>query len=352
MLVGGTDCTGGAGLSADISVVRMLQCYPMPVVSCITSQGPDGFRMMQPASIDIFSDQLKSVLSNVRPDAVKIGMLPSSKHLEILPLLLARFDHGPVIFDPIMAPTDGADNFNATWWEDPSTLAAFLAHVDMITPNLPELQQLAETIRRSADPLPEDLPNFDTNLMKYMFDMHLVRSFYELKCVLLTGGHNADRPFTDILMHTVGTEEFTNPADAENDDPQDSENQDESQIFDDSDEIDSCSDTDWDDESEYDDSGISYNIGIIGGDKIDTPNSHGTGCVYSTAIATLLAQDMKIHIAVSLAKRLLQMMLDFGKDWRLFESGHGPAFSIVQIPDSPDKKMPLFPDSGINWMMN
>ena len=85
---------------------------------------------------------------------------------------------------------------------------------------------------------------------------------------------------------------------------------------------------------------------MLGGDKVATPNSHGTGCVYSSAIASLLAQDVNLNVALPLAKRLMYIFLEGGKEWRLFKSGKGPAFSILKVPESPGNGLNLmFGDS-------
>ncbi|MDE7081732.1 MAG: hydroxymethylpyrimidine/phosphomethylpyrimidine kinase [Muribaculaceae bacterium] len=299
LLVGGTDCTGGAGLAADIGVVRTLQCYPMPVVSCITSQGPEGFRRMQEADIEIFTDQLVAVLKNVRPDAVKVGMLPSARHMAVLAMLLSENEHGPVVFDPVMKPTDGAENFSADWWEDPGAFAYFLTQVDLITPNYPELLRLIKPAEELyGSDIPEQFAAMGS-LAKYIYHLNLLRRFYDVPAVLLTGGHNEDNRYTDILMHDPSPED-NEPKDV-------------------------------------------YHVEMLGGEGVDTPNTHGTGCVYSTAIASLLAQDLDLNVALPLAKRLMYIFLDGGKNWRLFKSGHGPAFSILNMPESPgDGLNPMF----------
>ncbi len=308
LIIGGTDCTGGAGLAADISVVRTLQCYPMPVVSCITSQGPEGFRRMQQADIEIFTDQLVAVLKNVRPDAVKIGMLPSARHMAVLAMLLSENDHGPVVFDPVMRPTDGAENFSADWWEDTGALAFFMSQVDLVTPNYPELKQLVRPAEKIyGQDVPEQLLAMGS-MAKYIYRINLLRQFYDIPAVLLTGGHNDDGDrYTDILLR--------NPSDDES-------GQDES------------------------DNHNVYHVEMLGGEKVATPNTHGTGCVYSSAIASLLAQDVNLNVALPLAKRLMYIFLEGGKEWRLFKSGKGPAFSILKVPESPGNGLNLmFGDS-------
>lgn len=322
MLVGGTDPTGGAGLAADISVARMLQSYPMPVVSCVTSQNSAGFRKMQPVDIDIFRDQIESTLTDIVPDAVKIGMLPSARHARVLAELLALYEHGPVIFDPVMAPTSGENNFEGNWWSDPSTLNFLMSQVDLITPNSVELNRLTEQVKE----ITEFLENFDINdlgdltgeqdydLLNNITKMHFLRMHFGLEKILLTGGHNkGEHQFCDFLLEPQ-TEIILNDFNS-------GKNQDDDDI-----------EENGEDENE---SIRRYSIVRFGGKKVDTPNTHGTGCVYSTAIACLMAKGVPTAVAVGMAKEILGFLLRSGKDWRLYEDGgYGPAFSIISLPET------------------
>ena len=326
MLVGGTDPTGGAGLAADIATCRLVQGYPMPVVSCVTSQDSKGFRRMQAVDLDIFRDQIESVLNDVVPDAIKIGMLPSAKHMRILAELLCLHEHGPVVFDPVMAPTAGADNFTSDWWEDRSTLMLFLSQVDLITPNAVELERLASPVRE--DPAfkqqlenvsyPENASEDEIRLMQLLTDMHILRISYGLDRILLTGGHNPGlRLHSDFLLEPRPDLECP---------PEIME------------------------QSEDGEPPVAYSVAHIAGEKIDTPNTHGTGCVYSTAIACLLAKGAPYHVAVKMAKELIGFLLKAGKDWRLYEEGHGPAYSILAMPDDDGGRMSL--TQGLSEYLN
>lgn len=287
-LAGGTDCSGGAGLPADISVVRFFNAYPMPIVTCVTSQGPDGLRMMQPVDADLFADQLSAVFDNVRPDAFKIGMLPSAWHMEAITHVLEKYQIENVVFDPVMAPTDGAGNFKADWWRDNRLLAGFLGHVDMITPNLVELKRLTAPIADSSGD--EEKAELDSSHGEQLSILlgRLFLKHYDCRSLLITGGHNEENQFCDILMHN-----------------------------------DACCRT-----------GSSSTIRRYQGMEVETPNTHGTGCVYSSAIATLLGRGMADSDAVDEAKLLIRFLLEEGKNLRLYnrnpqlhDGSHGPTFA-------------------------
>lgn len=303
LLVSGSDPTGGAGIGADIGVARLMQCYPMPVISCITSQYSKGFRMMQPVDIEIFKDQLEAVLSEVRPDAVKVGMLPSADHMKVLSEMLSIYPHGPVVFDPIKAPSKDLFGFDTDWWKNLTVLIPFMNQTFLVTPNLPELESIVENIQESGLLDLPDSPDFPDIKSTTIYKMHLMRIFYGVDNILLTGGHNEGEDLhTDVLMCAKNPDEI----------PQ--EIIDRIEIPDDI-------------EGEHQ----AYEIGMLKGDVIETPNTHGTGCVYSTSIASLLAQGMRIEIAVALAKQFVSILLNAGKDWRLYkdQNAYGPAYSIL-----------------------
>lgn len=281
-LVGGTDCSGGAGLSADIAVARHFGAFPMPVVSCVTSQGPDGLRMMTPIEESLFADQLSAVLDNVRPSALKIGMLPSARHMAILREMLEDHKVSNVVFDPVMAPTAGAANFKADWWEEEQELRAFMQCVDMATPNLVELARLTAPLLSPC----EEYPGSSRGASGRLTDADALQSgriflkHYHCRHLLLTGGHNVDHPYCDIL--------FT-----------------------------------------ADPSGDAPLIARFTGSEVPTPNTHGTGCVYSSAIATLLAFGHPARQAVQMARLLMHNLLVEGARFRLYPDrpeSHGPTF--------------------------
>lgn len=317
MLVGGTDPTGGAGLAADIGICRLIQVYPMPVVSCITSQDSKGFRKMQQVDIDIFRDQLESILCDVVPDSVKIGMLPSARHMKVLAEILCLYEHGPVIFDPIMAPSEGKDNFYADWWEDRDALKLFLTQVTLITPNASELHKLTAPLRENpelkthveiAPEIKDKISEDDAFMMSMVSDMHLLRIFYGIERILLTGGHNKGSYLHNDFILEPRPDLECPP-----------------ELMDDLDE---------------EVTPMAYALGRITGEDIDTPNTHGTGCIYSSAIAGLLAKKVPTHIAIRLAKEIVGFLLKGGKDWRLYEEGHGPAYSVISLPEA---EFPAFP---------
>ena len=144
--IAGSDSSGGAGIQADIKTVTMLGGYAMTAITAVTAQNTRGVQGIETLHPDLVLDQVDSCLGDIGADAIKIGMLGSA---EIAMRLAERLDtfSGPIVFDPVMVATSGAD------LADDPTVAAFGALMDIatiVTPNLPELAAL------SCRPVEED----------------------------------------------------------------------------------------------------------------------------------------------------------------------------------------------------
>ncbi|MDP4574212.1 bifunctional hydroxymethylpyrimidine kinase/phosphomethylpyrimidine kinase [Qipengyuania sp. G39] len=136
--IAGSDCSGGAGIQADIKTIAMLGGYAMTAITVVTAQNTRGVQGVEVMHPDLVLDQVDSCLSDIGADAIKIGMLGSP---EIAMLLAERLDSfaGPIVFDPVMVATSGAELASE------ATIAAFGALMDIatvVTPNLPELAAL------------------------------------------------------------------------------------------------------------------------------------------------------------------------------------------------------------------
>ena len=136
--IAGSDSSGGAGIQADIKTIAMLGGYAMTAITAVTAQNTRGVQGVEVMHPDLVLDQVDSCLNDVGADAIKIGMLGSP---EIAMLLAERLDSfaGPIVFDPVMVATSGAELASE------ATIAAFGALMDIatvVTPNIPELGAL------------------------------------------------------------------------------------------------------------------------------------------------------------------------------------------------------------------
>lgn len=138
LAIAGSDCSGGAGIQADIKTIALLGGYAMTAITAITAQNTRGVQEVEAMSANLVVAQIDSCLSDIGADAVKIGMLGSPHIAEAVARRLESFA-GAIVFDPVMVATSGGV------LADEDTVAGFAPLMDLatlVTPNLPELAAL------------------------------------------------------------------------------------------------------------------------------------------------------------------------------------------------------------------
>ena len=244
LTIAGSDCSGGAGIQADVKTMTVNGVYAMSVITAMTAQNTIGIRAVQESTSEFLKAQLDAVFEDIFPDAVKIGMVPSAALMHVISERLGYYRAQKVVIDPVMAASTGFALAN----EDSvrAMTDELLPISALVTPNVPEAQILSGiAIEKRED------------MIRAAEEIH--RRF---ACsVLVKGGHiegNAD----DLLFD--GEE-----------------------------------------------------IRWFGGKRIVNPNTHGTGCTLSSAIAANLAKGYPMPAAVQKAKDYLagslSAMLDLGK---------------------------------------
>ncbi|TFD07024.1 bifunctional hydroxymethylpyrimidine kinase/phosphomethylpyrimidine kinase [Cryobacterium sp. TMT1-66-1] len=137
--IAGTDPTGGAGIQADLKSIAANGGYGMAVVSALVAQNTRGVRSVHIPPIDFLREQLNAVSDDVTIDAVKIGMLAQLDVITEVRDWLFRCRPPLVVLDPVMVATSGDRLL------DPAAeqaLRDLICHVDLVTPNVPELAVL------------------------------------------------------------------------------------------------------------------------------------------------------------------------------------------------------------------
>jgi hydroxymethylpyrimidine/phosphomethylpyrimidine kinase len=140
LTIAGSDPSGGAGIQADLKAFSALGAYGMSVLTGLTAQNTMGVRAVLPIPPEFVTQQLDSVLDDVRIDAVKIGMLASPGVIEAVASVLGARRPPFVVLDPVMVAKSGDRLL-------PSGAVAALRDrllplVDLVTPNLPEAADL------------------------------------------------------------------------------------------------------------------------------------------------------------------------------------------------------------------
>jgi hydroxymethylpyrimidine/phosphomethylpyrimidine kinase len=141
--IAGSDPTGGGGLQADLQVFRALGVHGAGVVTALTSQDTEKVHEVLPVFPNVVLSQLRVLLRDVQPDAVKLGMLATDDVARSVELGLRELDTGrhiPIVIDPVLAASDGTPLLERRAW---GTLQDLIARCAIVTPNLPEAAALS-----------------------------------------------------------------------------------------------------------------------------------------------------------------------------------------------------------------
>ena len=171
--IAGSDCSGGAGIQADLKTMTMNGVYAMSVITALTAQNTTSVRSIQESTPDFLKDQLDAVFQDIFPDAVKIGMVASSELIRVIADRLKFYQARNVVVDPVMVATSGSalmtDNAVLTLIEELLPLST------LVTPNIPEAEVLSGMTIENKDDM--------ITAAKHIGDNH--------NCaVLLKGGHS------------------------------------------------------------------------------------------------------------------------------------------------------------------
>jgi hydroxymethylpyrimidine/phosphomethylpyrimidine kinase len=187
LTIAGSDSGGGAGIQADLKTFSALGCYGMTAITAITAQNTCGVRAVSVVPAGMLREQVDAVIEDMGVDAVKIGMVPSVDHMEVIADAIDRYGVRSIVMDPVLASTSGTPLMDAT---ATSTLARTLFHcVDLITPNLDEAGRL----------LGRDVVN-RVDMERAAFDLLRLGA----RAVLLKGGHLSGDTVADLLVTSEG----------------------------------------------------------------------------------------------------------------------------------------------------
>ena len=194
LIIAGSDSSGGAGLQADIKTVTSLGSYALTAITAVTIQNTTGVKSVIPISPVDLKNQIIYSAKDIRPDAIKIGMLHSKnvikKVLESLKILNIK----KVILDPVMVAKGGAKLID----EEAIKILKkeLIKKVYLITPNIPEAEVLTGIkINNKED---------------------MILAAYELlncgaKNVLIKGGHLKSKKVIDIFLNKTDFKIFVSP---------------------------------------------------------------------------------------------------------------------------------------------
>ena len=141
LTIAGSDSSGGAGIQADIKAITMNGVYASSVITALTAQNTTGVYGIQETPADFIAAQMDAVFSDIFPDAVKIGMLPSPDAMKCVASRLRQYKPAHIVLDPVMVSTSGHRLMDP---EAEITLKEELFPLaELITPNIPEAEVLS-----------------------------------------------------------------------------------------------------------------------------------------------------------------------------------------------------------------
>ena len=139
--IAGSDSCGGAGIQADIKTMSALGCYAASVITAVTVQNTMGVSAVHAVPPEIVAGQIRAVMDDIRPQAVKVGMVNDINTIKTIADTLAEYDIEHLVVDPVMVATSGArlmqDDAVGVFTDRLMPLATLL------TPNVPEAEVLS-----------------------------------------------------------------------------------------------------------------------------------------------------------------------------------------------------------------
>ncbi|GAB6085205.1 bifunctional hydroxymethylpyrimidine kinase/phosphomethylpyrimidine kinase [Alkaliphilus crotonatoxidans] len=229
LTIAGSDCSGGAGIQADLKTFSAHGVFGMSVIVSVVAENTSRVIDIQDVTPDMIEKQIDAVFEDIEVDAVKIGMLSQPACMMAVAKKLRQYHPANVVIDPVMYAKNGCPLM------DPDAIDTLIAEIiplaDLLTPNIPEAEKIS---------------GLQINNVAEM--EQAAKKIYEMgaKSVLVKGGH-ALGDALDVLY----------------------------------------------DGDQY----IHFSA-----ERIDTKNTHGTGCTYSSAIASNLALGMDLQGAVKHGK--------------------------------------------------
>ena len=141
LTIAGSDCSGGAGIQADIKTMTANGVYAMSAVTALTAQNTTGVRAILESTPEFLKQQLDAVFEDIYPDAVKIGMVSSGELIHVIADRLNHYGAKNIIVDPVMVASAGSSLMKRNAVQ--SLMTELLPAAALVTPNIPEAQVLS-----------------------------------------------------------------------------------------------------------------------------------------------------------------------------------------------------------------
>ena len=192
LTIAGSDCSGGAGIQADLKTFAAHRVYGMSILVALTAQNTQGVQAVHLPPVAFVSEQLASIFGDIKVHATKVGMLANSEIIECVAARLATASYGSLVVDPVMVAKSGDRLLSAD--AITSLRSQLLPMTDLLTPNIPEAAELLGCTEA-------DVANDLAQAARALVAMGP-------KAVLLKGGHAPSSEIVDTLAHAGGIEYY------------------------------------------------------------------------------------------------------------------------------------------------
>lgn len=244
LTIAGSDCSGGAGIQADIKTITAHKLYAMSAITALTAQNTTGVYDIMEATPEFVAKQLDCIFTDIRPDAVKIGMVSNSRIIETIVEKLKEYEAENIVVDPVMVATSGSKLLSDEACD--TLITKLLPMGTVITPNIPEAEVLCGFEIKNTDDMIKAAEKISSMVTGG---------------ILIKGGHLVSTA-TDLLYENGTVTWFSS-------------------------------------------------------ERVNNPNTHGTGCTLSSAIASNLAKGYSLKESIANAKKYLtgalKTQLNLGK---------------------------------------
>ena len=193
LIIAGSDSSGGAGIQADIKTVTSLGSYAMTAITAVTAQNTTGVNSIVSINPKEIFKQIVFTCKDIKPDAIKIGMLHSPSVIKAVILALKKVKVFKIVLDPVMVAKGGARLINDRAIN--ILKKSLIKRVFLVTPNIPEAEVLTKVKIKNS----KDMIKAANILLKL-----------GAKNVLIKGGHLKSQVMQDILVNKKTTKIFKN----------------------------------------------------------------------------------------------------------------------------------------------
>ena len=142
LIIAGSDSSGGAGIQADIKTVTSLGSYAMTAITAVTAQNTTGVKSIVSIAPKEISKQIDFSVKDIKPNAIKIGMLHSKQVIQAVTRSLKKIESNKIVLDPVMVAKGGTKLINNNAIS--CIKNKLIKNVFLITPNIPEAEILTK----------------------------------------------------------------------------------------------------------------------------------------------------------------------------------------------------------------